>query len=587
MKTIALSWLVAAPCLAAAPQWTDIDTTANAHTVGGAEASLAGDYGNTIAGDWDRDLVQDIAFTTGTNLVCVFAPGQFDLTQASSVTAVDMASLPTNAEGTEHCIFLVNSAGLSVANWDAGVWTETLIAAGSWTQVESIRTHVGDYGMVIVGLTADKRTLQVITARHTYQRASTIWTEVGSKTVATNILDFELLDWDTLPGADIAFSTGSTLEVHPLPFGKNALYVANMPGYTAPQIERIQRSWYIRDLLAVITKDTVGNQFLSVHRPAGIHTVTDLSASEDVIDMTAAEFDGPAIDLNGTVGRANSDMFLTLAGTHYLGMLLASDQISPRYSFSTLLREGQIYPCATRFGIGAPVNGSQAPPVIVDLDNDGGMDLCLPIRSESRVWIYKDQQTENHYRWIPNMHIEAGRGIELHGDATLELELSVPEIFEKSGTPADELELSIWTLPDFNVDPLINHSNGTLRYLPLTGSDIEHLVQLDLSLQVTLNNLGSHSNGFDDIVFFSVRQVKRTAFGIGFASPPNQIAFHAYGEREGIHEEYIENFPGVGVGDFEVVSPDPTIETPDGDGSGHCVPCIPFDETSYNGSLGS
>ncbi|HRV81873.1 MAG TPA: hypothetical protein P5218_10570 [Planctomycetota bacterium] len=564
--TLFAGLLLAAPALAT-PQFAVIDNPDEVYASPPEPGPVITDPFHTmVSGDFDGDRVKDVAFLSGSTLSTLLDPDSYDVIHHTSIVANSIVSVPNNADRDEHCLLLAQAGGLQTAEWVNGTWVTASVQGANLPEVTALEVRATGAGILVTGLGTDGLTVYAIGTTDSYVSASTTWTSYGSFTATAPIADFQLLDWDTTAGAEIALAYGSNLEVRALPLtSAPALYATNLGAFEVTHLGRIFRNNYVRDLLAVVTRTTAGAEFISVYAPTGVKSTIDVSAAGGIADLATADY-----DRNG-----NFDLILSLADTYGVGILLASDAMTPTYDFHPVGRIGQPMPSASLVRIAPGVVPSVAPtsPGVLDVDGDGDLDLLAMTGTNQRLHLYREVAVVDHHLYTSGLRY--GFDLDLVEIATggqFTFDMRVPEQIDV----ATHLQISLFTKNGLSA-PVVAQPSATML---VAWSGIPSGTEfLPVTQTVPGVSLATHTN----IVFVKVQQVHVDQTGkVRLVYPASHFAFHALGRSANPvlfsdYSNWIAQMPGSGTATFYVQ--DPTVSGLRGaekDGSGHEVACIPL-----------
>ena len=515
-------------------------------------------------GDYDQDLVQDLAYLKGGVVHVTFAPGIFDTTHKSTITANDLVSLPTHAGHTLHTLLLARDGGVERASWksEAGQTGLELSSIGlAWGATAELRTYLAPTGMYLAGLDADGLTVRVAHCPDVYLTSSSAWSSLGEEDFPTGVEDFELVDWSGSGIPELVVAASGSMEVHKLPLlGAQPFFTESTTGFADSKLACVKHSgtghdWTVRlfDYSGI-----PGVQMMAVYGSTGMQYGIDLTTVTTRIGkLDARDYDGNGID----------DVILSLEGDYDIGVLFSGDKAYPCYELATGSWQGQIFSKATRFSPNVPgVPGAElATPGVLDVDNDGDLDLCIPTHADQSIWIYKEVNVVDHRPLTPELLINSGTGT---GAYLLGNGMSGGIFSDPDKVPgADAIELLVWK----QADPSSDMESVPVEQRFLLWDNIDHNSQHGFRFALP----GITTSNFAPILYMSLRQVKLNAAQDQAIEvyPASVFMYHGAGTSPS-HESFLGTIPGnrfFQVQDLTIFGIGPV-----NGGSGHDTPCLPF-----------
>ena len=521
-------------------------------------------FAGMATGDFDHDLLQDLAYTKGGLLHVTFAPGMFDTTHRSTIQAEDVVSFPTNAAHSQHGLILSGSQGVEMATWSATanpVGMQLTSLGLAWGSTTELRTYLAPTGMYLAGVDSAGDTVRVAHCPDVFLTSNSVWTSLGEEDYPSGVEDFALVDWTGSGTPELVVAATGSMEVSKLPLvGAQPVFTESTTGFENGRLACVKHSgtghdWTIRlfDYSGI-----PGAQTMAVYGSSGLLYGLDLTnVTTRISKLDAVDYDGNGID----------DVVMSLEGDYDIGVLFSADKGYPCYELAEGSWQGHTFSKATRFSPNVPgIPGSEvAKPGILDVDNDGDLDFCIPTYDDQSIWIYKEVNVVDHRPMTPQLLINefSFAGAYLLGHGQSGGVFSDPLRFGDS----DGVELLFWVQDDPNSPMQSVPVERRFMLWDVIGNNSQH------GFRFYLPNVSTTT--FDEIIYMSMRQVKLNATQdqVVGAYPASVIMYHGAGDSQP-HEDFVNSIPGFRY--FEVQDLTDPVRGTVNAGSGHDTPCLPF-----------
>jgi hypothetical protein len=443
----------------------------------------------SVAGELTGDAQSDVVVLAGNTPALLYGPGWHDAVVdfAGGVNDIDIVA-HAGLAGLD-ALVVAKATGCELWKVDRAVSGNIATANLPWSSTNSaLRLRVGDVdvnGMLdVVALEGNQRTLRTI------RDASAATPTETSITIGLQIQDFVLVDWDPVPGLEFAVLTANGLRVMK---SNGTVLFATSIGRAGDVLTRVRGSSGL-DRVALVAKSTgidtlhVFGQGLA-EPPLALGTMATVGLASGDLD-----------------GDGDLDLVLSRQSTHELLVLLNASPLSPSFSLlasRTLTLD--VGPGST------PAPGNQAVPAIADIDQDGDLDIALPVQSTRSVSVLHNPTLTPAARqigWQSPTYvycISAAQG-------TLGLTLLQPST---SLAGATHIEITGWE--EHAPGGLVDDTAVKHRYIPVDWVAGQQVISMHV-----LEDFDS-----DDIQIYEIREVALSPATLEklSAGPPRILAF--------------------------------------------------------------
>jgi hypothetical protein len=338
----------------------------------GEDTPTSGVFGRSCAGDFDNDLVNDVAQMYGFSTTVWFAPSEFQagISLGSGIQANDIETF-RNATSADQLVSLRQSGlHLSTYNPTTCLFTHSILSANThWLNAKLVRdadpTTAVTSGLIGVASNGTRLLLGA---------TAPSWNPTHTFDLGTIITDVASIQWSPTPEKEIAVATTTGIRVYK--FEQGALtQLADYPSiYTENHIAVLRQGTQLDRLAAVQTHTLPNGQFLGVvsHPSTGYGSIDEYYNLGDLgtSALTAADADGDG-DSDLFLSNRMAYVTLKLVNARTPASQYAASFVSPVQEWIPLLLEGS----AT-----TPAPDNLAVPTVADLDNDGDGDLFQAVQ---------------------------------------------------------------------------------------------------------------------------------------------------------------------------------------------------------------
>ena len=328
-------------------------------------------YGRTAFGDFDGDLLTDIAILRGGTVEFVIGPGMYEARMTDVATANDLALAPAGELGPTDGLIVADAGGVHCLEWDgaAQAWSLTTIDGIAWGGARRMEVDLGGGSLQLYGLMSDKRAVR----RLTWDGVS--WTDQLLMTIAADVEELQLFDYDGDGAVELGVMTGYGLGIYEQDGSLLAGYAPG--GVTSVSIARICQPGTSEEWLAWLLTAATGGQFLVTVGQNGLSAPAGMSPTPDIVAMSSGD-----VDNDGAC-----DVMLSHTALHHMVLFVnRGDSSGPVFDY-TLPASLFLVPVGPD---GTPAPDNRAWPALFDVDADGDRDYCMPVQSMEKLFVGKN-----------------------------------------------------------------------------------------------------------------------------------------------------------------------------------------------------
>lgn len=434
-RLLLLSLLIAVPTLTLAGK---LGHTGGSDPVGGYALQASNPepgehYTRTVAGDFDGDCQQDVAYLLGEKVEVMIDPGLYESRMTCAASGFDMVTVP-GADRDD--LLVVDALGLVRVTWNypgAG-------PCGNWLRVRrlAVEEDLDWIGVDLLRTWSDGPGTPYVFGRY-LDGTTIVWMRPGEAdwvpepVFATGspepFLDLAPLDFDADGEPELAVIFPSGMAVYELGNPTPVAY-HTYPGVTSTALAPLRHTAVSVDpeCVAWIGTAADGAQYFAIVDSTGIRNPVPLGHAE-IFAMRAGDYDDDGDDDLLCASTASWDL------TWVENTGLGEPVFSPPDSVSEAPEAN------------LPADENTAWPVIADLDGDGDGDAAYPIQDdEPFLWVWREAAT-NQAALRPRLVTATvdGKvvGATVDANQTLRVDVEVDE-----NMPGKYLKIVAWTRDD-------------------------------------------------------------------------------------------------------------------------------------------
>lgn len=467
-----------------------------------------------LAGDFDGDRAEDLAYLLGSRLEVFLSPTHLETRMTGITTCRDVAVIDGDDQDR---LLVVSNAGLKFVDWVPGAaypncWSVSVADTNIiWESVSELRTwsRAGEFphlfGLIDDATGPDKRV-----AWAAPNAAGTAWlpTVILNSNSPVDITEIQPFDQDeqaigTGPGLpELALVSSLGMGIFSPDNGMSLLAYHASPGLRTDAIARIRMGEYSQsgvdyhapEHLAWITTLLADNetQYLGTVGAAGMANAMTLGVDVGYYAIACG-------DTGSSSGQIDGVDDLVFAKRKSYGMTWMENDGLP----STGPVCGSI---TTKFsGMGGSAQNSYAEPLLADFDSDGDCDLAFALQSANKLWIQREDSIDEKLQMgtlapmSGNEHLDSNSTIWLEttsGGPTAEFGVLVTEAQKAYAT---HVQVMAWRSDDLT-SPISTSSFTSQTKVIGGGATGDTLVDFDFQILD-----GDSTTNFGDFIFMTVQ----------------------------------------------------------------------------------